>query len=215
MHCAVDMISNPDLSYEQELWPAYKHIAGLDEAGRGALAGPVCVGAVILPDDDPHLTQALSGARDSKQLTPRKRDQLAPRIKEVSLFWGIGFASAEEIDAMGIVPATRLAASRALEMLSCFPHFLLTDFRLELPELDISQTALVKGDQRSLSIAAASILAKTARDEFMRELHTQYPDYGFMRHKGYGTLFHRKAIARLGFSPVHRTTFTLKNPVIE
>jgi ribonuclease HII len=215
MHGAADMISSPDLFYERELWPAYKYIAGLDEAGRGALAGPVCVGAVILPDDAPHLSQTLSGARDSKQLTPRKRDQLAPRIKEVSSSWGIGFASAEEIDAMGIVPATRLAASRALEMLSYFPHFLLTDFRLELPELDISQTALVKGDQRSLSIAAASILAKTARDAFMSDLHEQYPNYGFRRHKGYGTLVHRKAIANLGFSPFHRKIFTLKRPWVE
>ena len=204
------MISSPDLSYERELWPAYKYIAGLDEAGRGALAGPVCVGAVILPDDDPYLSQTLSGARDSKQLTPRKRDELAPRIKEIVRSWGIGFAAAEEIDALGIVPATRLAASRALEMLSFFPEFLLTDFRLELPELDISQTALVKGDQHSLSIAAASILAKTARDEFMCGLSTEYPEYGFTRHKGYGTLIHRKALAQLGFSPVHRKTFTLK-----
>lgn len=212
MHCAADMISSPDLSYEHELWPVYKYIAGLDEAGRGALAGPVCVGAVILPDDNPHLSQALSGARDSKQLTSRRRDQLVPRIKEAARSWGVGFASADEIDAMGIVPATRLAASRALEMLSFFPHFLLTDFRLELPELDISQAALVKGDQRSMSIAAASILAKTARDAFMCALHDQYPNYGFMRHKGYGTLVHRKAIAQLGFSPVHRKTFTLKRP---
>jgi len=111
---------------------------------------------------------------------------------------------------MGIVPATRLAASRALEMLSFFPHFLLTDFRLELPELDVPQAALVKGDRRSLSIAAASILAKTARDDFMRELDSQHLNYGFIRHKGYGTLFHRKAIIKLGFSPVHRKTFRIK-----
>lgn len=204
------MISNPDLSYEKEIWRAYQFIAGLDEAGRGALAGPVCVGAVILPEDDPHLPQALSGARDSKQLTPRKRDQLTPRIKEIARTWGVGFASAEEIDSLGIVPATRLAALRAVEMLNLFPQYLLTDFRLELPELDLSQTALVKGDQRSLSIAAASILAKTARDEHMLKLHDQFPDYGLMRHKGYGTLAHRKAISKLGYSPIHRKTFTLK-----
>ena len=210
MHYAAAMISTPDLSYEKELWPAYKHIAGLDEAGRGALAGPVCVGAVILPDDNPLLTQTLSGVRDSKQLTPRKRHQLKPLIKEIARAWGIGFASADEIDALGIVPATRLAASRALEMLSIFPHFLLTDFRLELPELDVSQTALVKGDQRSLSIAAASILAKTARDELMGELDSQYPEYGFTRHKGYGTLLHRRKITTLGYSPIHRKTFKIK-----
>ncbi len=205
------MLPNPDLSHEQELWPAYKYIAGMDEAGRGALAGPVCVGAVILPDDNPHLIQTLSGVRDSKQLTPRKRRQLIPRIKEIALTWGIGFASADEIDQLGIVPATRLAANRAIEMLSLFPDFLLTDFRLELPELGLSQAALVKGDQRSLSIAAASILAKTTRDDIMRELDSQYLDYGLGIHKGYGTLFHRRAIMKLGFSPIHRKTFRIKN----
>lgn len=204
------MISTPDLFYEKQLWLAYKYIAGLDEAGRGALAGPVCVGAVILPDDNPLLTRTLSGVRDSKQLSPRKRHQLKPLIKETARAWGIGFASADEIDALGIVPATRLAANRALEMLPFFPNFLLTDFRLELPELDVSQTALVKGDQRSLSIAAASILAKTARDEMMIELDLHYPDFGLTRHKGYGTLFHRERIAALGYSPIHRKSFKIK-----
>ena len=211
MPCMVVMISSPDLSHEKNLWRAYKYVAGLDEAGRGALAGPVCVGAVILPDDNPHLLRTLSGVRDSKQLTPRKRDQLAPRIKEIARAWGLGFASADEIDALGIVPATRLAASRALEAMSFLPDFLLTDFRLELPELDVSQSALVKGDQRSLSIASASILAKTARDKLIVELDTQYPQYGFARHKGYGTLAHRSMIAKLGFSPIHRKTFRIKN----
>jgi ribonuclease HII len=205
------MLSSPDLSHEIKLWQAYKYIAGLDEAGRGALAGPVCVGAVILPDN-PHLTTTLNGVRDSKQLPPSKRELLAPRIKEISKTWGIGFASPDEIDAMGIVPATRLAAARALEAFSIFPDFLLTDFRLELPELDVSQAALVKGDQRSLSIAAASILAKTARDALMIELDSRYPTYGFARHKGYGTLHHRKALAQFGFSPEHRRTFQTNAP---
>ena len=205
------MISTPDLSYEKKLWLAFKYVAGLDEAGRGALAGPVCVGAVILPDDNPLLARTLSGVRDSKQLTPRKREQLTPRIKEIARAWGIGFASAEEIDTLGIEPATRLAASRAVEAMSFFPDFLLTDFRLELPELDLSQAALVKGDQRSLSIASASILAKTARDELMIGLDTHFPQYGYTRHKGYGTLAHRKMIAKLGFSPIHRKTFQIKN----
>jgi ribonuclease HII len=205
------MISSPDLLYEKNLWLVYNHVAGLDEAGRGALAGPVCVGAVILPADNPHLMQTLSGVRDSKQLTPRKRDQLVPRIKEIAYAWGIGFALADEIDALGIVPATRLAANRALEIISFLPDFLLTDFRLELPELDVPQTALVKGDQRSLSIASASILAKTARDELMVGLDPQYLQYGFAHHKGYGTLAHRRMIAKFGFSPVHRKTFQIKN----
>ena len=204
------MISTPDLSFEQELWPSHQYIAGLDEAGRGALAGPVCVGAVILPKNDALLSQTLSGARDSKQLTPRKRFELAPLIKGAALTWGIGFAAAEEIDELGIVPATRLAASRAVEMLSIFPNYLLTDFRLELPELDISQTALVKGDQRSLSIASASILAKTARDEKMAEIDSTYPAYGFSKHKGYGTSLHCKYILQMGHSPIHRRTFKIK-----
>jgi ribonuclease HII len=204
------MISNPDLSFEHELWSAYKRIAGLDEAGRGALAGPVCVGAVILPVDEPLLARTLSGARDSKQMTPLKRCELAPRIKDVACEWGVGFASADEIDWIGIVPATRLAACRALESFTHFPDYLLTDFRLELPELDVSQSALVKGDRKSLSIAAASILAKTARDELMAGLDANYPEYGFSRHKGYGTVFHCRKIRSLGHSPIHRKTFHLK-----
>lgn len=204
------MIPSPNLTYEKELWSSYKFIAGLDEAGRGALAGPVCVGAVILPHNHPHLLRTLSRVHDSKQLTPCKRSELAPQIQATALAHGVGFASAEEIDQMGIVPATRLAASRALESLHHFPQYLLTDFRLELPELDVPQTAIVKGDQRSLSIACASILAKTARDEFMHRLNEEYPEYKFSHHKGYGTSFHRKKIEQLGHSPIHRKTFQLK-----
>lgn len=205
------MIPKPDLTHEKTLWSSYQLIAGLDEAGRGALAGPVCVGTVILPRDHPHLLRALSGVHDSKQLTPRQRSGLAPQIKAIASAWGIGFASAEEIDQMGIVPATRLAASRALESLHQLPEFLLTDFRLELPELDVPQTAIVKGDQRSLSIACASILAKITRDEIMQELSTHYPEYRFFTHKGYGTALHRNRIAEFGHSPVHRRTFQIKN----
>src|SRR5512141_1633456 len=204
MLCTAVMISIPDLAYEKEFWQSgLKLIAGLDEAGRGALAGPVVVGAVILPDDSPHLTRTLSGVRDSKQVTPLARARLAPRIRNIARAWGVGFASAEEIDSLGIVAATRLAALRSLESMKAIPDYLLTDFRLELPELDISQTALVKGDQRSFSIAAASILAKTARDEFMCRLDREYPQYGFARHKGYGTLDHRKRISQVGYSPIH------------
>ncbi len=206
------MMPTPDLTYEKQLWRAYKHVAGLDEAGRGALAGPVCVAAVILPNDD-RLLRRLDGVRDSKQLTPRQRFRLAPRIEQVALGCGIGFAGADEIDWIGIVQAIRLAAYRALEALALRPDFLLTDFRLELPELDISQTALVKGDQRSLSVACASILAKTARDKYMTDLESKYPLYGFARHKGYGTLQHRKQIERLGYSPIHRKSFKLLSQV--
>src|ERR1043165_2339393 len=211
MPAADFMIQNPDLFYETNLWSYYQTIAGLDEAGRGALAGPVAVGAVILPNDDPAaLLQALAGVRDSKQMTPLERESLVPRIKEVALTWSVGFSSAEEIDTLGIVPATRLAALRALQILSLTPEYLLTDFRLELPQLDIPQTALVKGDALCLSIAAASVLAKTARDELMRELDLQYQGYGLGKHKGYGTRSHRSALKRMGASPIHRKSFQVK-----
>ncbi|MBL8091400.1 MAG: ribonuclease HII [Anaerolineales bacterium] len=203
------MISKPDLSYEKQLWSAYNLIAGLDEAGRGALAGPVFVGAVILPKEK-SIIKKLNGVHDSKLLNPKKRNLLSPQIKEYALAWGIGFSTAAEIDRLGIVPATRLAASRAIEAMCFIPEFLLTDFRLELPEFDIPQTAIVKGDQKSLSIASASILAKTARDEMMCEIDLQYPAYHFSNHKGYGTLTHRKTIKQFGHSPIHRKTFKLK-----
>jgi ribonuclease HII len=205
------MQSSPDTFFESQFWKSgLTYVAGLDEAGRGALAGPVAVGAVILPTDDTFLSRALSGVRDSKQMTPLERESLAPRIKEVALTWSVGFASAEEIDSQGIVHATRLAALRALSGLSIAPQYLLTDFRLELPQLDISQTALVKGDALCLSIAAASVLAKTARDELMRTLDMHYQGYGLEKHKGYGTQAHRSALKRLGISPIHRKSFHVK-----
>jgi ribonuclease HII len=202
---------NPTTYFESQLWKSgLTHVAGLDEAGRGALAGPVAVGAVILPKEKTRLSRTLAGVRDSKQMTPLERGRLAPRIKEIALTWSVGFASAEEIDTQGIVCATRLAALRALDGLSVFPQYLLTDFRLELPQLDISQTALVKGDVLCLSIAAASVLAKTARDELMCELDLCYRGYGLGKHKGYGTQAHRSALERLGFSAIHRRSFELK-----
>ena len=202
---------NPDTFFESQLWKSgLLHVAGLDEAGRGALAGPVAVGAVILPKGKTRLSKALAGVRDSKQMTPLEREALAPRIKATALTWSVGFASAEEIDSQGIVCATRLAALRALDGLSLSPQYLLTDFRLELPQLDISQTALVKGDALCLSIAAASVLAKTARDELMYELDLCYQGYGLGKHKGYGTQSHRSALERLGFSAIHRRSFQLQ-----
>lgn len=204
------MIVTPDLTYEKQLWSCYQYIAGLDEAGRGALAGPVAVGAVILPKDKARLSRTLAGVRDSKQMTPLERDALAPRIKEAALTWSVAFASAEEIDAQGIVAATRLAALRALQGLSIFPEYLLTDFRLELPQIELGQTSLVKGDACCLSIAAASVLAKTARDDYMSQLDSEYPNYGLGKHKGYGTHAHRLAMKRWGYSSVHRKSFTLR-----
>jgi ribonuclease HII len=201
---------DPDLAIERKIWQSgLTYIAGMDEAGRGALAGPVAVGAVILPNKA-RLSSTLNGVRDSKQMAPLAREHLAPLIKDSALAWSVGFASSDEIDSLGIVPATRLAALRALESLSIFPSFLLTDFRLELPELDIPQTSLVKGDVKCLSIAAASVLAKTTRDAWMCELDSQYPGYGLGKHKGYGTPFHRQALKRLGYSAIHRKSFTFK-----
>ena len=202
---------DPDTSFETELWNGgLLYIAGLDEAGRGALAGPVAVGAVILPNDKTLLSSTLAGVRDSKQMTPRQRESLAPRIKEIALTWSVGFADAEEIDLQGIVRATRLAAIRALHQFSITPQYLLTDFRLELPQLNISQTSLVKGDVRCLSIACASVLAKTERDALMQELDRHHPGYGLGKHKGYGTRAHRSALKRLGLSDIHRKSFHVK-----
>jgi len=200
----------PDLQFEIDLWKSgLSHVAGLDEAGRGALAGPVAVGAVILPPD-PHLSRTLACVRDSKQMTPHQRDLCAPGIQETALTWSVAYASPEEIDRLGIVSATRLAGMRALDALTLQPIFLLTDFRLELPESELSQTSLPRGDARCLSIAAASVLAKTARDALMRELDRQYPGYGLGQNKGYGTQAHRSALKRLGYSSLHRKTFSLK-----
>ena len=177
----------------------------MDEAGRGALAGPVAVGALILPNT-PRLRSTLSGARDSKLMTPAQRVRWAEVIKASARAWSLGWASAEEIDSLGISASTRLAAERALADLSLLPDFLLTDFHLK-PESESPFISLVKGDQKSLTIACASILAKTARDALMRELDGKYPGYGLAKHKGYGTAIHRKAIEKLGHSPVHRKTF--------
>jgi len=196
----------PDLSQENALWEVGIHrIAGVDEAGRGAWAGPVAAGAVVFfPDGD--LCTRLPGVRDSKQMTAGERELWAGIIREVALDWGVGFASREEIDTLGIVPATRLAMQRAVEKLAILPQHLLVDF-LTLPEIAIPQTPLVKGDARSLSIAAASVLAKTARDAWMAELDARYPGYGFARHKGYGTPGHRLVLSQLGCCEEHRQTY--------
>ncbi len=203
------MNNAPDLIIEQALWTSgWNHVAGMDEAGRGALAGPVAVGAVILPSSQGSLARILSGVRDSKQMTPLQREKLAPRIRETALAWAVAFATAKEIDMLGITAATRLAATRALHSLSMMPDYLLTDYLL-VPDTEIPQTTLVRGDQKILSIAAASVLAKTSRDALMRELDEAYPGYGLARHKGYGTSQHREALARLKPSAIHRQSFTL------
>lgn len=198
--------ATPDLSFELPLWQAgVARVAGIDEAGRGAWAGPVAAGVVWLPVDT-HITESLSGVRDSKQMTPAERGAWAQEIRHIALGWAVGFASSEEIDTLGILPATRLAAARAVTQLPIFPQHLLVDY-LDLPDLKVPQTPLVKGDARSLSIAAASVLAKTARDAVLVELEDTFPGYGFAQHKGYGTRQHVEALQRLGPSPVHRFSF--------
>lgn len=199
----------PDLKIEKRLWKkGCLQIGGIDEAGRGALAGPVTAAVVILPNI-PKLTQILAGVRDSKQITPLQRERFEPLIKEIALSWGVGFASPAEIDEIGILPSTRLAAKRAVESLSQIPDYLITDY-LNLPDIDIPQEKFVKGDMRSLTIAAASVLAKTARDAQMCLLDEQFPGYELSRHKGYGTRLHREAIQKLGKSSIHRQSFNLK-----
>lgn len=196
----------PDLSFEQSLWKeGILYVAGIDEAGRGCLAGPVTSAVVILPRLE-ELSDLFFGVRDSKQLSREVREREQKVIEENSLDWGIGYASNQEIDQYGIVPATRLAVSRALADLDQEPEHLLVDY-IELPDNPLPQTRLVKGDARSLSIAAASVLAKTHRDALMITLAERYPAYDLGTNKGYGTAAHREAIQKFGPSPLHRMTF--------
>lgn len=196
----------PNLQFELELWgQGFRQVVGIDEAGRGALAGPLAVGAVCLPPD-PLIATLLQGVRDSKQLTPSERAYRANLIKAYALGWAVGFASNEEIDRLGIAPATRLATQRAINALPCAVQHLLIDY-FRLPECNLPQTALVKGDQRCLTIAAASILAKTERDRWMIEVDATYPQYGFAAHKGYATALHLERINRYGACPIHRRSF--------
>ncbi|MCE1253691.1 MAG: ribonuclease HII [Anaerolineae bacterium] len=199
------MRQSPDLSVEEPLWSQGLVLAGLDEAGRGAWAGPVSAGAVILPPSSDILT-LLNGVRDSKQMTPLQRERWAETIKIKALSWGVGLASNEEIDTIGILAATRLAMRRALAALYPQPQHLLID-ALRLPEISLPQTPLIKGDSRCLSIAAASVLAKTTRDKFMSQAAQFYPVYGFENHKGYGTARHLQAMQQDGLSPIHRTSY--------
>ncbi len=196
----------PDLSFETPLWEQKIFlVAGLDEAGRGAWAGPVAAGVVILTSD-PSVHAKLDGVNDSKKLSAAQREHFEEKIKRHCQAWGVGVASSEEIDRIGILPATRLAMKRAIDALAIQPQHLLIDY-LVLPEIPIPQTPLVKGDARSLSIACASILAKTHRDAFMKEQDGIFPGFGFASHKGYGTRRHMAAIQQYGSCPIHRLSF--------
>ena len=197
----------PDLSEEFALRAAgYARVAGVDEAGRGAWAGPVCAAAVILPLGRADLAELLSGVRDSKQLSPGQREALLPLISQVAEATGVGWATPAEVDEVGIVPATRRAMGRAVTRIDGRADALLVDY-VHLPDLDLPQRALPKADVRCLSVAAASIVAKVERDRLMVALEQDFPGYGLARHKGYGTRQHREALARLGPSPIHRMSW--------
>lgn len=179
-------------------------ICGVDEAGRGPLAGPVCAAAVILP---PHFD--LPGLNDSKKLTDKRRRELFPLIKDAAIAYGIGFASHEEVDSINILQATYLAMERAIAQLSISPEQLLIDGN-RAKDFGIPTRTVVKGDSLSASIAAASVLAKVSRDDLMLQAAEEYPQYGFEIHKGYGTKAHYEALSSFGPSPIHRKTFLKK-----
>jgi ribonuclease HII len=203
-----------NLMYEHQLRTyGYERIVGIDEAGRGPWAGPVSAAAVCLPLAQAKLQKILTGVRDSKVMTPRQRSITVNTIKETALAWGVGSASNAEIDDFGIVFATKLAMGRAMdEMKAQFPTFqpecLFLDAMVWPEKLkELPQITMVDGDARSLTIAAASVLAKVWRDLHMLELDAQFPQYGFAEHKGYGTAKHTAALKQFGPSLVHRMSF--------
>lgn len=197
----------PTTQAEARFWACgLIRVAGLDEAGRGAWAGPVYAAAVILPQNAESLT-VLKGVRDSKTLSPSRRDVLMRCVEDVALAVGVGRGEREEIDALGIVPATRLAMRRALQALSVAPQALVID-ALTLPDVDLPQDAFPYADARSLSVAAAGIVAKVSRDRWVVEVaDVAFPGYGFAQHKGYGTRQHQEALDHLGVSAIHRVSF--------
>lgn len=206
----------PGLEFERAFWrDGFECVAGLDEVGRGALAGPVVAAVVILPVVDERTARrwmrssalrAIARANDSKQLTPTLREELFDPIREIATGWATGAASHVQVDELGIVRASWLAMQRALETLPRAPHALLLD-ALVLPEVDLPQQGVIHGDALCLSIAAASILAKVTRDRLMRELDAQYPGYHLFDNKGYGTPAHLAALNTLGPSPIHRRSY--------
>lgn len=201
------MKQSPTLEFEQDLWSqGCFSVAGIDEAGRGAWAGPVSAGAVILPAE-PDILTILEGVRDSKLMTPAERETMFDVITANAAAWAVGKAEAEEIDRIGILNATKNAMKRAIEGLGVQPDHLLIDY-VRLHDVTIPQTGIKHGDMLSLSIACASVLAKVTRDRYMRgEAAALYPQYGFDQHKGYGTKLHQQALAEFGPCPIHRRSF--------
>ncbi len=179
----------------------YSLIAGVDEVGRGPLAGPVCAAAVILP-----VGLEIEGVNDSKKLTEKKRELLYDVIAEKAVAWSVSFIDPEVIDEINIRQATHLAMERAVCELVKQPDFLLVDGNDKIP-FPVPSAYIVKGDAKSLSIAAASIMAKVTRDRYMVEMSQEYPEYGFEKHKGYGTAVHMDAIRKYGLTPLHRRSF--------
>ncbi len=196
----------PTLDFEIEAWnKGFEFVAGVDEVGRGCFAGPVVVGAVIFAKD----TKIPEGIRDSKLLSPKIRKLLAPQIKTSALAWKIAEVSVEVINEFGIGKATQIAFLDVIKKLKLTPDYILIDaFFIDGIEKE-KQKPIIHGDMLSISIAAASIIAKVYRDELMEKLHEQYPQYNFAKHKGYGTKEHRDAIKKYGLSPLHRTSFDL------
>lgn len=191
--------------YENELAKqGYKNICGVDEAGRGPLAGPVCAAAVILKTDD-----IIEGVNDSKKLSEKKRELLYDIIKQRAISYSVAFATVEEIEKINILNATMLAMKRAVEGLKIPADYVIIDGN-KTPELDIPCNYIVKGDAKSMSIAAASILAKVTRDRLLLEYAEQYPQYNFEKHKGYGTKIHIQALKEYGPCPIHRKSFLKK-----
>jgi ribonuclease HII len=195
------------LSHERSLHlQGYTRIAGIDEAGRGPLAGPVVAGCVIFPPEALALSQHLSAYKDSKKLSPKQRERLYAALLASSAWVGVGLASVEEIDAINVLQASLLAMRRAVEHCGTQADFFLVDGLFQVP-LACPQRTLVQGESQSASIAAASIVAKVTRDRLMAEYHALYPQYNFLQHKGYPTQAHRAALAQHGPCPIHRTTF--------
>ena len=195
----------PDYEYEAKASAlGYVNICGVDEAGRGPLAGPVYAAAVILPQG-----LVIEGLNDSKKLSEKKRELLYDKVIESAVAWSVGVATEQEIDEVNILQATYLAMKRAVEGLSVKADFALIDGN-RMPPLDIAGETVIKGDSLSMSIAAASIIAKVTRDRFMLELDEKYPEYLFAKHKGYGTALHYEMIEKHGISPVHRRSFLKK-----
>lgn len=197
----------PSLRLERRLSSASRlPVAGLDEVGRGALAGPLVAAAVVLPLDRRNLRRQLDGVRDSKQMTDRQRRQWAERVRQLAADYGLGLVTAAEIDRMGPLAGTLLAMERALDSLTVQPGHLLLD-HVALPRVPIQQTSITHGDASVLCIAAASVLAKVWRDDLMELYDRTYPGYGFAQHKGYGTAEHVEALRCQGPSPLHRRSF--------